>query len=152
MGDYIFLFNSRAHSLFRKKTPYWIMDWLFYRFKESQEKTQTNSNDDDNKIWIFVDQDYPVISQFLAFGNICACTPVTRVFFFFFSRSCDAILRLTSRLKLKTVVICTETARDKSLTPAGKAPLSLSNLLTALNWRSRGQWRYILRRGGPSYT
>ena len=100
MDDYIFLFKS--HSLFRKKTSYWIAG-LFHRFKESQEKkkkTRTNSNDDDNnKIRIFVDQDYPVISQFLIS--------------LFFSRSCGAILPLTSRLKIKPLVIYTETARDK---------------------------------------
>ena len=106
MDDYIFLFKS--HSLFRKKTSYWIAG-LFHRFKESQEKKQTNkqtkSNDDDNnKIRIFVDQDYPVISQFLIS--------------LFFSRSCGAILPLTSRLKIKPLVIYTETARGKSLTAA----------------------------------
>ena len=61
-------------------------------------KKQTNSNDDDNnKMWIFVDQDYSVISQFLAFGNICASTPVARVFSFLFS-----LMRCNSSADIET--------------------------------------------------
>ena len=98
------LFNS--YSLFRKKTPHWIdcFSGKKNHNNNNKKKTQTNSNDDDNnKIRILEDQVYPAISQFFLPLEISAPLLLLPEFSLFFSRSCGAILRLTSRLKIKTL-------------------------------------------------
>lgn len=143
MFEYIFYFHVPL-SLFRKKTSYWI--GCVIRSKNQKQKTQANSNDDDNnKIRIFVDRDFPFISEFLAVGNSTALPLLPRFSFFF------SLMRWVSLAEIRTQNgdtshVYAETAREKSLTPAGKAFRSLSLTFSTSDLQCDEQLQQLVER------